>query len=110
MFIEIFFICIEDINEIPLVISKKPIIKGDIKSLGKLKILKVGSKSLEQIFNIWLVLKIEIITEKRTIKPPIIKIVDVAFAILSDKIAPKSENNILLLDESWEELFVTELL
>lgn len=89
---EISFIFIEAIKEIPLVISNRPTSRGEIYWLGILKMEKVGVSILSNIEIIWLTLKIEIITENITTKPPIIRMVDIAFVILSDKTSPKLEN------------------
>ena len=85
-------IFIQDIKDIPLVISNIPTSRGEIYWLGILKKEKVGVSILSNTETTWLTLKIEIITEKITTNPPIIKMVDIALVILSDKASPKLEN------------------
>jgi len=48
----------------------------------------------------------EIITEKITTKPPIIKMVDIALVILSDKASPKLENVNLYFEFTEKEDFL----
>ena len=84
----------EETREIPLVISKMPVINGTINSYGTESKLNNGDTRFEIVIIIWLAFKIEIITEKRTINPPIIIIVFVAEEILSDMISPKCEGDI----------------
>ena len=73
--IEIAFICIFDINAIPLVISIIPVINGATKVGGIPMALRHGEIKETSIFKNLLALNIDIITEKRTTKPPIIIIV-----------------------------------
>lgn len=73
------------IKEIPFVTSIKPVSKPILTELG---ILKKLSK-LDNIIKMWLVCNIDIIIENRTTKPPIIRIVLIAFMILLDKTSPK---------------------
>lgn len=89
--IEMAFICIQEILEIPFVISKKPINIGFTNEFGICKKLKNGVEKFVKNGNIWLSSKIEIITENNTTNPPIIKSVDVAFDILAAIIVPKLE-------------------
>ena len=65
---------IEEIICIPFVISNIPVINGEINIVGMCINLKNGESIKTNIFNILLEFKIEIKTENRTIKPPIIKI------------------------------------
>ncbi|MCI9064017.1 MAG: hypothetical protein HFJ17_05395 [Clostridia bacterium] len=97
MFIEICLMCMDDIKEIPLVISKLPISKGDANAVGISKTEKAGDTICEHMVITLLTLKIEIITENRTTNPPIIKIVEVALVILSANTLPKLEKDILFL-------------
>ena len=92
MFIEIFLQLTDEIKWRPLVISKSPVSNPEIKSVFIFRKLKNGDISLEQRLKRPLDLNIEIIVEKRTTKPPIKKIVLIAFIMLSDKISPKLEN------------------
>ena len=79
IFIEIAFMWMQEIWEIPFVISKKPINIGLINEDGICKKLKKGAKKIVKAGSIWLSSKIDIITENKTTKPPIIKSVEVAF-------------------------------
>lgn len=97
IFIEIAFMWMQEIWEIPFVISKKPINIGLINEDGICKKLKKGAKKIVKAGSIWLSSKIDIITENKTTKPPIIKSVEVAFDILVAIIEPKLENEISLL-------------
>ena len=92
IFIVIAFICIPEIREIPLVISSIPVKKGEIKLVGICNKLNAGISIFENIPKILLVFNIEIITENRTTKPPIKRIVEGAFFMLIAIISPKLEN------------------
>ena len=95
IFIEIAFIGILESKEIPFVISKKPVSKGAIKFIGICKILKMGTRVIVSKSINLLALKIEIITEKITTKPPIIIIVEVALDIELAIASPKFDKDIL---------------
>ena len=60
-----------EISAIPLVISNIPVNKGCAKTNGICKNLKQGKRKMAKTYRSLLVLKIEIITENSTIKPPI---------------------------------------
>ena len=77
MLIEIAFICIFEIKAIPLVISIIPVINGAMKVEEIPMVLKHGEIKKTIIFKSLLDLNIDITTEKRTIKPPIIIIVNI---------------------------------
>ena len=96
IFKEIAFICIFEINAIPFVISNNPVIIGAIKVVGILKNLKHGDIISVNKSKKLLALNIDIITEKITINPPIIVIVEIALYIELDNIIPKSENFMFL--------------
>lgn len=93
--IEMALIWTLDIRLIPFVISKRPVIIGEIKDESTCKKLNKGVMHIVSKFKIPEELKIEIIHAKITIKPPIIKIVDVADFILSEIISPKFEKEII---------------
>ena len=76
IFIDIFLICILEIKLIPFVISKKPVNSPQINDWSIFKKLKRGENIKIAIFCIPLLFKIDIILEKITTNPPIIKIVD----------------------------------
>ena len=99
IFNEIAFICIFEINDIPFVISKKPVRIGATKVVGIFKRLKQGDIIIVSIFKNLLALNIDIITEKSTTKPPIIIIVKIALYIEFDNISPKLEKFIF-----WDSL------
>jgi len=103
------FIFIQEIKEIPLVISNIPTSRGEIYWLGILKKEKVGESILSNIEIIWLTLKIEIITENNTTNPPIIRMVDIAFVTLSAKASPKLENVNLYFEFTVEEGLLFDL-
>ena len=92
IFIEIDLMGMDEIRDIPFVISNIPVINGAMKLEGICKISKIGTKILEITYNIELDCRIETITEKITINPPIIRIVDVAFVILELKVSPRLES------------------
>ena len=107
--IESFLQAILEILLIPFVISKKPVNRGSIKE-GEICIkLKNGVAMISIICVIPLDFKIDIIEEKMTTNPPIIKIDFILLTILSDKISPKLENEACVLfsvyvpeDEKYE--------
>ena len=112
IFIEIIFIGMLEIKEIPFVISKKPVSKGAINEVGMCKNSKQGTNiNVSRSINP-LVLKIDIITEKSTTNPPIIIIVEVAleieFAIASPRFA-KVKGLGLLFEKSVTLLLFLEL-
>ena len=96
IFIEIAFIGILEIKEIPFVISKKPVSKGAIKFIGRCKSSKKGTRVIVSKFINLLAWKIEIITEKITTKPPIIITVEVALDIELAIASPKFDKDTLL--------------
>lgn len=85
---EIFLIGIELICWSPLVISKNPFIIPWAKSGVILKILKIGLSNVCTKLIRYDLLKIDIITEKNTMKPPILRIVKIEFLIEEDNISP----------------------
>ena len=97
MLIESFFDAIQDIELIPFVISKKPLIRGAIKSELIPTKLKNGAVKLDTALRIPLDFRIDIILENITTKPPINKIVEILLVILSDIISPKFEKEATLL-------------
>jgi len=88
----------DEIRDIPFVISNIPVRNGAMKQEGICKTSKIGTKILEITYNIELDWSIETITEKITINPPIIRIVDVAFVILELKASPRLESDSWFLD------------
>lgn len=97
--IEIFLHAIQEIVFIPFVISKKPVTKGAIKLVSILIMLNIGERIFTIIKIIPLDFKIDIITEKRTIKPPINKIVEILEVKLLEIISPKLEKLTVFLVE-----------
>ena len=92
------FICMLAIEAIPLVISNNPVNIGAI-NLGDICIRSnKGVISLIKIVKKLLSFKMEIITEKRTINPPITRIVEILFVILLLNTSPKLDNLIFLLE------------
>lgn len=87
--IDIFFMCIIEIRLIPFVISSNPVSIGTIKLIGKCKNLKNGITVKVSKFIKLLDLKIDIITENSTTKPPIINIVEIALEIDCAIISPR---------------------
>lgn len=84
-----------EVDFTPFVISSNPIIKlneisSEIPNFDNIK----AKEAINPEFS-----KIEIITEKRTTNPPIVRIADIDFFILSPKISPSSETRISLLLE-----------
>lgn len=100
-FTEIFFIFIKDIWFIPLVISNKPVKKLDAILFGIFKYEHSGEKKLSIIFTIPEVFNIEIITEKSTIKPPIIRVEEIAVLIPEPKTSPKLLN-VIFCNLFWD--------
>ena len=94
--IESFLQGIPEIAFIPFVISKKPLISGEIKLVSMFKTLNKGDKQVEMICNKPLAFKIEIIHEKITTKPPIRRIVVILLIMLFDKISPRFEKETFL--------------
>lgn len=99
----------DEIRDIPFVISNIPVRNGAMKQEGICKTSKIGTKILEITYNIELDWSIETITEKITINPPIIRIVDVAFVILELKASPRLESDSWFLDWLFLSLNTTEL-
>ena len=98
--IEIFLKRIEEIAKIPFVISTIPKIKLSAISVGICKKLRAGcSKKIKLLcFNI------ETITEKTTINPPIVKIVEIELVILFPITSPRLDKPTLLLEIAFLEL------
>ena len=95
--IESFLQTMLDIVLMPLVISKKPLIRGEAKDVSILSILKIGEMQEAQMLRIPLPFKMDMILEKITTKPPIKKIVEVALVMLSANISPKLEKDTVLV-------------
>ena len=87
--VEISLLGITDIMETPFVSSNIPVKIPFEQLSGIPKKLVIGEIKPEAKFNILLAFKIDIITENRTIKPPIKKIVLTALIIDEAKISPK---------------------
>ena len=81
----------------PLVISKKPLIKGGAKDVSILNACRIGAKQLDKIWIIPLDFKIDITLENITTNPPISRIVEIELLILSAKISPKLANETSLV-------------
>ena len=109
IFIEIALIGILDINEIPFVISIKPVINGATNVDGIFNNFKKGEKVKVNTFNNLLDLKIEIVTEDRTTNPPIIVIVETALDIAFESTSPKLEERNVFFKKIFLENFVEEL-
>lgn len=112
MLVEIFFSFIKDTILIPLVISKSPVKIDAITWEGRFNHLQIGSNIMQTKVVIPLTFKIEIITENKTTKPPIIRIVEIADWILEPKISPKFDTvmfcSLLSCLETLYCFFVTE--
>lgn len=80
-----------DIFLTPFVSSIIPEIILDEKSVGILNIFKIGLIIIHNKSSKWLLFSIEIITENKTTKPPIIITVEIALLILKLKTSPKLE-------------------
>ena len=89
--IEIFLIATLDILEMPVVISKQLVSEGIARLVSMFKILKIGEINWDNIIIILLVVRIDIMLEKITIKPPIINIVEMLFDIDLERTSPKLE-------------------
>lgn len=105
MFVEIFFSFIKDTMLIPLVISKIPVNTDAIIWEGRFKNVQTGLSKIQTKSVIPLTFKIEIITENKTIKPPIIRIVEIADWMLEPSTSPKFETVIF-----WSLLSYLEIL
>ena len=64
---------------IPFVISKNPVNKGVINWVSICKKLKKGNSKIDKLCNMPLVVNIDMMLEKITIKPPINKIVEIQY-------------------------------
>lgn len=97
--IDSFFDAIHEIELIPFVISKKPLIKGEMKAVSIPKMLNIGENKLDESLSNPLEFSIDIMLEKITTNPPISKIVEMLLVILSAKISPRLEKvaNFVLL-------------
>ena len=91
MFIEMCFSFIPEIIFIPFVISNIPVNSELEIWFGRPKWLQIGSNMIDMILFIPLALSIDIITEKSTTKPPIIRTVEIAEDILSPSTSPSVE-------------------
>ena len=91
--IESFLQAIEAIKFIPLVISKNPVNKPEIKAVSICKKLKIGLNIKLTIFKIPLDFNIEIMLENITTKPPINKIVEILLVILLEITSPRFEKD-----------------
>ena len=89
--IESFLQAILEILLMPFVISKNPVNNGSIKEVEISIKLNNGVAMISIICVIPLDFRIEMIEEKITTNPPIIKIDFILLTILSDKISPKLE-------------------
>lgn len=89
--IESFLQAILDILLIPLVISKNPVTRGEMKLESMFNALKMGEILNVIRFNSPHVFNIEIILEKIATKPPISNIVDILLVILSARTSPRLE-------------------
>ena len=76
-------------RDTPFVSSTKPVKIGFINEISILNNLKIGCNVYAQIDSKLLVLKIEIITENNTTKPPITSVVFMALKILFPRTSPK---------------------
>lgn len=88
---ENFLQVILEIILIPLVISKNPLKRGEMKLVSILKKLNKGEKVIVAIFNKPLAFTIEMILEKITTNPPIKSIVEMLLVMLSANTSPKLE-------------------
>ena len=88
---ENFLQAILEIVLIPLVISKNPLKRGEIKLVSISRKLNKGEKVIVAMFNKPLAFTIEIILEKITTNPPIKSIVEILLVILSASTSPKLE-------------------
>lgn len=93
--IDICFIFMFEIKLIPFVISNIPVNKELEMFSGTFTNLHTGLNISDTKLVNPLALKIEMITENSTTKPPIIRIVDVAEDILCPRTSPKLENDIV---------------
>ena len=92
IFVEIFLIGILETIFIPFVSSIIPEIMPFEKLVGIFKAERIGFIVYDKASNKWLLFKIDIITENRTTKPPIIITVEIALFMLVVKTSPKLEN------------------
>lgn len=106
MLIETFFRGIAEIVKIPLVISTIPKKKLSTNSDGTCKRFSKGFNTSIKL----LCFKIEIITEKITINPPIFKIVEIELVILLLIISPKLDKQTLLFKALLLEWILIKLL
>ena len=88
---ENFLQAILEIILIPLVISKNPLKRGDMKLVSISKKLNKGEKVIVTRFSNPLAFTIEMILEKITTNPPIKTIVEILLVILSANTSPKLE-------------------
>lgn len=91
-----------------------PVKIPDIKEESMFKMLNIGVNIKIILFKNPLAFRMEIILEKITTKPPIIKIVEILLDMLFPKISPKFENETFLVTSyleyddrfEFEELFL----
>ena len=91
--IESFLEAILEIVLIPFVISKNPVRMPWTKLESTWNNWKIGEIKTVKLFKIPLAFKMEIILEKITTNPPIKRIVEILFVILSAKTSPKLEKD-----------------
>ena len=95
MFIDIFLLTIDAIEQTPFVSSISPVKIPFTYLEERPKIFKIGERKLVTKSNEPLLFKIEITTEKSTTNPPIRNIVLIAFIIEVAKTSPKLDKHIL---------------
>ena len=103
--IETFFVIILHTCFTPLVSSNIPVIKGLPKQESIPNQENTGARMIWIPSNKWVLLQIEIMTENKTMNPPIITTVWILSVMVLDKIVPKLEKvaGICLLVEEQEE-------
>ena len=100
IFVDMHLLGIEAIEQIPFVSSNIPVITPSEKLFDMPNTFNNGDKVFPNISKILLLFKIDIITEKRTINPPIRNIVFIAFIIEEANISPKFEIDTVFVDET----------
>ena len=97
IFVDMALMGTEAIKDIPVVISRIPVINGAMKEEGTLIILKLGEIINVIKFKSLLDLNIEIITENNTTNPPIDIILEIDEDMDFDRNSPKFDKQITLL-------------
>ena len=97
IFVDIALMGTETIKDIPVVISRIPVINGAMKEEGTFIILKLGEIINVKKFKSLLDLNIEIITENNTTNPPIDIILEIDEDMDFDRNSPKFDKQITLL-------------